>query len=146
MAAHQRKSKKQLDANSQPDEVIIFIDRSLGHNQLATSLRDLGESVIAHDEKFPADTPDDIWLEAAGKNGWIVLTHDTKIRYRQAERNALIEHNTKAFVLTAKGLRGEEIVDVIIKSITQIKKISQKHNSALIATITRSSKIVIKYP
>jgi hypothetical protein len=146
MAARKQKSKKRSGANSPPEEIVFFIDRSLGHSQLANSLRALGEVVITHDEKFPSDTPDDVWLKEAGRKGWVVLTHDTRIRYRKMEREALIENNTKAFVLTAKCLRGHEIAEVFVNSIASIKKLVGKYDNSLIATISRSSSVTVKYP
>jgi hypothetical protein len=36
-------------------------------------LRVAGATVVAHDECFEPDTPDEDWLAEAGRRGWIVL-------------------------------------------------------------------------
>lgn len=38
----------------------------------------------------------------AGKNGWPVLTADTKIRYRASEKEALLNSKVLLFVLPSK--------------------------------------------
>jgi len=54
----------------------------LGRNKVPGRLREAYPdlSVIAHDDLFPQDTDDEVWLRHAGERGWIVLTKDEKIR------------------------------------------------------------------
>ena len=145
MAARRKKSKKQSDASLQlEEELTFFIDRSLGHKLLAQSLLDNDEKVIVHDDLFAQDTIDEVWLEEAGKKNWIVLTHDTKIRYRKSETDALLAHDVRAFVLTAKKLTGKEIAGVIVKALPRIKKLISKTPAPFIAHITRSGDVKIK--
>lgn len=71
----------------------FFIDRSLGRYQLAKALRERG--VAAHTmaevygEKAGQGLDDETWLADAGRNHWIVLMKDDRIRYRPAELQAL---------------------------------------------------------
>jgi PIN like domain len=46
-------------------------------------------AVERHANHFASETPDEEWLETAGRRGWIVLTHDRRIRYKPNERNAV---------------------------------------------------------
>lgn len=59
--------------------MIFFFDRSLG-TRIPRALRDLivlpGHEIKIHDEEFPIKTPDDVWLEAAGRANWIVFSQD----------------------------------------------------------------------
>ncbi|MBV9518288.1 MAG: hypothetical protein JO068_09215 [Hyphomicrobiales bacterium] len=43
--------------------------------------------------RFPHETPDDQWLEMAGKSGWIVFSHDRK--FHRKRRPAKPFSNTK---------------------------------------------------
>ena len=54
------------------------------------------------------------WLKLAGTNGWPVLMKDEKIKYRTAERRALIEHGVRAFCLTSGNLSAREMADCLI--------------------------------
>lgn len=78
----------------------FFVDRSLGSRQVPAALRAAGHEVVAHDEVFGPDEGDEVWLRRAGEEGWIVLIKDDRIRYRQHEREALVEAGVQAFVLT----------------------------------------------
>ena len=60
----------------------LFCDRSLGRIKVPSRLRAVHPVVIAHDDVFPQDTDDEVWLAEAGKRGWVVLMKDDRIRYR----------------------------------------------------------------
>src|SRR6185295_13285523 len=60
MAASGTTSKKRSDASlpSPPEQLVFFVDRSLGRKIIPTALRKTGEEVRVHDEHFPQDTRD----------------------------------------------------------------------------------------
>ena len=43
------------------------------------------------------------WLPMAGRQEWIVLMRDKHVRHGPGERNALLSHGVRAFVLTGAG-------------------------------------------
>lgn len=72
------------------------------------------DDVLWLEDKFPHDVPDQEWLVRAGREGWLVITHDRKIRTRPGERQAIIEHDVGCFILTYKqDLKKEEILALI---------------------------------
>ena len=79
-----------------PDPPIFFLDRSLGKKRIATALREAGAIVHVHDDSFPPDAKDEEWLTRVGRNQWIVLTKDHRIRYRNLERSALMSAGVAA--------------------------------------------------
>jgi len=50
-------------------------------------------------EGFDQDTDDDTWLEAVGKNGWVVISHDAKWHREPANIEAIRQHKIKCFYL-----------------------------------------------
>ena len=58
-----------------------------------------------HDDHFPQDATDIEWLREIGQRGWIVLTKDTRIRYRSHEQTALMQapHIAPEPALSRKG-------------------------------------------
>ena len=58
-----------------------------------------GEEVKVHDSCFAAGIQDLIWLRVVGRNGWVVLTKDSRIRYRRNEMEALLSSGVRSFVL-----------------------------------------------
>ena len=68
-----------------------------------------------HDDHFAPHTPDPEWIRGAGRNGWIILSADERIRYNPLEKAALLESDTLAFLLVSRrGLTGAEMADAFI--------------------------------
>src|SRR5205085_11068593 len=102
-----------------------------------------------HDEHFPRNTPDEIWLTEVGRRGWVVLTKDKHIRYRSNEIAALLSANVRAFILTTKGdLTGAEMAQIFIKALSRIKRMATKTPPPFIARVQRDStvELIRNYP
>lgn len=102
----------------------LFIDRSLGRRQVPDLLRAAGLRLhtLAEVYGIPADeTISDVeWLMRAGEEGWAVLMKDEKIRYRPAERAAVIDYSVRAFCLTSGNLRAHEMADLYLSVLDRI--------------------------
>jgi predicted nuclease of predicted toxin-antitoxin system len=128
-----------------PDErVVFFLDASLGRRIVASALREAGFEVIAHDDRFEPATPDAVWLAEAGRQSWVVLTKDQRIRYRALERRALERAQVAAFVLTGKNLTGEEMSAALRAALPRMLRLLRKHAPPFLATVgtTGSVKLV----
>ena len=89
----------------------FFVDRSLGRNRVAESLRGSGWNLLTHHEVFAErdeEVPDVEWLEYCGRQDLPVLSKDRRLRYRPEEIAAIRRHRVKAFVLTRGSLRAAE--------------------------------------
>lgn len=51
----------------------------------------------------PTNTPDEVWLPLAGANDWTVISRDQRIRYKPAEKAAVIDNGVRMFVLSSAG-------------------------------------------
>jgi hypothetical protein len=102
----------------------LFLDRSLGRRQVPELLRAAGLQLQTLSEVYgiPADedVSDVAWLELAGSRGWPVLMKDERIRYRAAERDALVAHGVRAFCLTSGNLRAAEMAEQFLAVLDQI--------------------------
>lgn len=146
MAASETTSKRRSDASlpSPPERLVFFVDRSLGRKIIPGALREAGEEVRVHDEHFPQDTRDEVWLGDAGKRGWVVLTKDKHIRYRAVEIHALRAAKVRAFVLTARGdLSGAEVGQIFAKALLAMKKLCVTTSPPFIALVSRDSKVTL---
>lgn len=144
MAVNGETSKKPSDASlpSPPERLIFFIDRSLGRKVIPDALRAAGEEVRVHDDYFPQDAKDEVWLADVGENGWIVLTKDKHIRYRAAEIHALRTANVRAFVLTSRGdLTGAEVSQIFVKAMPAIKWLCENTAPPFIALVDRGGNV-----
>ena len=125
------------------EQIVFFLDRSLGSKIIATLLREAGAAVQVHDDHFPQDTKDEIWLRSAGESGWVVLTKDERIRYRELERRALMAAGVRAFVLTARNLSAAEMGQAFIGALPPMQKLLARHKGPFIANVTRGGRVKV---
>lgn len=96
----------------------FFIDRSLGRRAVPEALRADGWDIITLAEHYgvPADeqVADTKWIEEAAKRGWPILMKDKRIRHRQAEIAAVIEHRARCFVIANGELPSAEMANRFI--------------------------------
>jgi hypothetical protein len=86
---------------------------------LGETLTKIGAPFIPHHEKFKPACADEEWLEAAGKQGWIVLTRDKNIRRKPNELRAFQEYGVIGFVFTsgdASAADTAELVTAVIRN------------------------------
>ncbi len=75
-----------------------------------------------------------------GRERWVVLTKDRRIRYRNLERRALMQAGVAAFILTAGDLTGEEMAGVFVAALPTMKRFLAMHDPPFIAAITRGGR------
>jgi hypothetical protein len=128
-------------STSKPLEpVTFFVDESLDSLSVVSALRDAGASVQRLTDHFPKGTPDEVWLAEAGRNGWVVLTRDKRIRYRQLERLALQAARVRAFVFSGGNVTGEETGAILAGSLERVTKIARADPGPFIYHIGRSGR------
>jgi hypothetical protein len=79
----------------------FFTDRDLG-KQFPAILRTAGFSVERHADHFRPETPDDEWLQTVATRGWVIITHDQRIRYKVNERDAVMRSGASMLVMIGK--------------------------------------------
>lgn len=143
MDGPKKKSKKPSVTNSSRplDDLVFFVDRSLGRKAIPEALRTVGARVEIHDDHLPQDARDEEWLAYIGERNWVALTQDARIRYHELEFKALLRAKVRAFVLTAKGLRGEKNAAIIVKALPAMLRFLAKHPGPFVARIGRNSKV-----
>lgn len=116
---------------------MIFIDCSVPRS-VAEAVRNRRSDVRWLGELFPLDTPDTRWLREAGDNGWLVITHDRKVRTRPGERRAIMEHRVGCFILTYKqGLTRDEIAEMILDYLDEMERRFHETPRPFIYTVSR---------
>lgn len=121
------------NASGLPSEPLeFFLDEANSAHAIIEALRAAGETVHLHREHFTPGIPDTEWLPVIGEKGWIVLTKDAEIRRNGLERMALLNANTRSFVIVAKGMTGQQMAAMIIASLPKIKRFVAKHPAPLL--------------
>ena len=114
-----------MGVNRHPDGLpTLFLDRSLGRRKVPDILRSAGLRLhtLADVYGVPADeTIEDVdWLTRAGREGWVVLMKDSRIRYRSAERAALIDHCVRAFCVSNGNLSATEMAQLCLDRLDKL--------------------------
>ena len=117
----------------------------MGKHVVPSALRQAGATCHVHDDHFAADAPDEVWLRGAGAAGWVVITKDTRIRYREPERAALIAANVRAFVFTTADLNGVEMADMVVKALPAIARLCNRMPAPFIARIGKAGRVNILF-
>jgi len=145
MVANAPKSKKRSVASSLslPEPVVFFTDENLGRHTVPEALRLAGETVIAFHERFSSGTMDQVWLPEVGRNEWILLTKDSRIRYRRNEMQALLSSKTRSFVLVSSNLPGSEIAQIFVKALPRMKRLCQRQRPPFIAHVHKDGTVVL---
>jgi hypothetical protein len=119
------------------DPVVFFTDRDLG-TRFPDILSSAGLIVQRHQDHFPRDCPDEVWLEAVGRQGWVAITHDGRIRYKPNELAAVIHHKVMLLVVIGK-VPFPVLANNFISTAPKIIQFIEKHRSPWIAKVHRPS-------
>ena len=125
---------------SSDEPLEIYVDRSLGQVIVPEALRQLGLTVHTEVSVFghvPEGVPDAVWLDRAGREGWIVFTKDARIRYRVAEISVIAEEGVKAFVLSGGNLSAPEQAHRFIPNINRIRQACRREGPFVFAVRAR---------
>lgn len=123
-----------------PDPLVFFVDESLDSLTVVEALRGAGVRVERLTDHFSKGTADETWLAHAGRKGWVVLTRDKRIRYRQLERVALKTAEVRAFVFTGGNVTVKDTAAILVKALSRISKICRANTGPFIYHIGRSGK------
>lgn len=81
----------------------LFTDRDLGL-RFGRALIQLGQDVQLHSDRYPkrGDVSDDEWIADVTRDGYVILTHDARIRTRPSERSVFEAAGARVFVFATK--------------------------------------------
>ena len=130
-----------MSSTSRPPESLqFFLDESLDSPSVVTPLRDASARLVRATDVFPRGTPDSVWLTAAGKEGWVVLTRDKRIRYRMLERMALESARVRTFVFTGGNVTGRETGEILVRAVPKIERIARSEPGPFIYHLGKAGK------
>lgn len=117
---------------------MIFIDASVPRS-VADQVKKMRPDACWLADLFSPNTKDTEWLQKAGEEGWLVITHDKKIKTRPGERRAIIEHGVGCFILAYRGnLKKPEIAEIVLGALEDMEDLFEKTARPFIYTITKN--------
>lgn len=137
------RSKRRSGANlssKRPDQIEIFVDRALGR-RIAVPLIAAGAIVHLHDDHFEQGVQDAVWLTEVGARGWIVLTKDQRIRYREIERKALLNAGVGVFIFMSGNVPFPKMAEIIAKALPRMMNFAHQTTPPFIAGVYKDSSV-----
>jgi hypothetical protein len=121
-----------------------FTDRDLG-NAFPEILSAAGLQVERHRDHFAPDCPDAEWLEAVGRNGWVAITHDRRIRYKPNELAAVVKHGVGLLVVIGKA-PFPDLARSFVANSAAIERFVAARTPPYIAKLYRTGAVALSYP
>lgn len=114
---------------------VYFTDRDLG-KQFPAALREAGLQVERHADHFEPSTPDEAWLPEVGRLGWVVLTHDERIRYKPNELAAVLRHGVALLVVQGQAPY-PQLAKWFVQTLPRVEAFVAAHEPPYIAKVQR---------
>ena len=70
------------------EDYVFFLDNDTSSRSIIKVLRNEGLNVVCLRDHFNPDADDVEWLSKIGKQGWILLSRNKRIRYNPIEKKA----------------------------------------------------------
>jgi hypothetical protein len=93
------------------------------------------------DHEFPQNTPDEVWLAEAGRQGWVVLTKDQGIRYSELERTEILAAGVRCFVLVSHAITGPDMAAILVSALPRMVEFCETTAAPFIAKIYRDGRV-----
>jgi hypothetical protein len=151
MSARRSRSKKQSAGNersqSPPEDFVLYLDENLCNSKaILETLTKLGVRFEQHLSHFSRGTPDEDWLPLVGKNQWVLLTADKRMRYNLLEKRALEKNNVREFVFASGNMSGQEMAAALELGIRKMVKIYLRIDPPFVAAIMRNGEVHLRWP
>lgn len=75
-------------------------------------------------DAFPFGSADEVWLAGCGRQEWIVLSRDQRIRRRPIELRALRNAGVAAFIFTGGTATAADTANAIVSLLTKFAQMS----------------------
>jgi dihydrofolate reductase len=98
-----------------------------------------GWQVETHDDHFDQDTKDPELLSVLGKSGWVLLTQDSRIRFRTPERDAYLTANLRVFVIGSGNLTAQATAEILYKARSRIEKVCEGEPGPFVYSVHKDS-------
>jgi hypothetical protein len=107
-----------------PPSTTFYVDESIFSHALVDALTAASVAFERVGIAVPFGASDEDWLEVVGRNGWVALSRDQRIRYRTLERQALIRHGAATFTFTGGQATGEQTAQRVVELLPRMRLIA----------------------
>jgi len=97
-----------------------------------------------HGQHFSAGTHDTEWLPFIGRNGWILVTKDKRIRFNDLEKEAVVAYRVREFYFTSGNHSGADMALMLVAALPEMIRFCEKQAPPFIASITKTGKVHLR--
>ena len=115
----------------------------MGRRIFAEALRAANLRVEVHDDHFAQAEKDEVWLRQVGVKGWVAITCDQGIRYRQRELSAVLDSGLRTLVFSRGHFTATEMAEAFMRALPRIVDLIESSPGPFIATITRKGELQV---
>ncbi|MBI5836276.1 MAG: DUF5615 family PIN-like protein [Candidatus Eisenbacteria bacterium] len=134
------KKRSAASNTSKPLEGFTFlVEESLGR-RVAEQLRSAGFDVVCQIESTRTGIPDEEVFKLASENRWVVLSKDSRTRYRTIERQAIADFRLAVFQLAHGNLTAQEMADAFIAARSLMGRILRSSPPPFVVGLNRHGK------
>lgn len=122
--------------------MIVFFDRDVG-TSLPKALVELHfdkqfNELHYHQQHFPMNETDDVWLPQVGQRGWTVIGHDSQHHIQENEISAIKQYNIGCFYLWGAEAKRWEKMQCFAKAYERIIQAEMKTPRPFIYRVTKA--------
>ena len=103
----------------------FFVDNNLSP-KLAHGMAAFGEDVTHLQDHYPTNAADADWLPRIGRDEWILLTRDDRVRFKPAELTAFKQYHVGAFFLGGKDRSRCDLIQQVVRNWPRMKELAAK--------------------
>jgi hypothetical protein len=81
-----------------------------------------------------------------GKNGWLLLTKDKRIRFNELEKSAVQRYHVREFYFASGNYSGAEMATMLVDALREMVRFVRRYDPPFIASISRSGKVSLRFP
>jgi hypothetical protein len=153
MGEAKQKSKRQSSGKQTAQQrlrssSVFYLDENLSECQPVHAALNLNgilfERHFAHFPRTPP-TPDHVWLDFAGRHGWIVLTKDKSQRFVPLERAQIEQHKIRQFAFSSGNINGQDMADMFVTHLRKIFSVIKRQQPPFIMSITKTG-VYLRFP
>ncbi len=100
---------------------------------------------MIHDTYFNPDETDENIIKTAAAHGWVLITKDKRIRFRETAKDLIRSRNARMIVVTTKDQTTDVVSQVLIDAMPKICRFLDSTPPPFVAKLTKNG-IVEVYP
>jgi hypothetical protein len=81
-----------------------------------------------------------------GKQGWLLLTKDKRIRFNELEKSAIQRHRVREFYFASGNYSGAEMAVMLIAALREMARFVRRYAPPFIASISKAGNVSLRFP